>query len=381
MGISTIWNIFFISALSQAVFVIFILLFKFFQSKQSQHLVLGIFIAVFSFILLNNLLYWNQLFETYPHFLFSTVSIRFLLAPLFFIYCSFFIHAHFKWQLKEISHFLPFFCITLFYFPILIKTGEEKLAIAANFGQDETAYYLWIVFLIRWSLTLQLITYPLFIYQQIYRYLERLGTQLNSQQNQQIKWILVFNSLFLIYGVMMLLYFLLLHWNIGGIEKDFYISAVMCFAIYSISFVGMVNPNLLKKIAFIDKIKITKYAHHRINKEEAQKILNLLESQMKQQQLFLNHDLNLHQVATIIQISRHLISQSLNSLLNKSFHQYVNELRIAYAINLLKTKSETDNLKTIMYASGFNNRASFNNNFKKVMGMTASEYLKKEVVN
>ena len=62
--------------------------------------------------------------------------------------------------------------------------------------------------------------------------------------------------------------------------------------------------------------------------------------------------------------------------MKKSFNEYLNERRVLHAQQLLDTMSQEHNIKTIMYMSGFNNRASFNNNFKKVLGMTASEYVK-----
>ncbi len=280
----------------------------------------------------------------------------------------------------DVLHLIPFLIVTLIYFPFLAQTGAEKLAAIVNFGYNESKQFLWIVGLIRWSYVLQLIAYPIIIYQQIFKCIKQPTHPINPARHRQFKWLLLLNSLFLIYGGLMLLYFLLVDWNIGGIEKDFYISAIMCFAIYSISYVGMMNPDLLNDVTFINKIKVSKYAHSRIRETEAHRIIGLLEFQMKQQQLFLNHDLNLQQVATTLQISRHLISQALNSILNKSFHQYVNEYRITHAIHLLRTKKAGHNLKTIMYASGFNNRASFNNNFKKLTGMTATEFLKKEMI-
>jgi len=57
---------------------------------------------------------------------------------------------------------------------------------------------------------------------------------------------------------------------------------------------------------------------------------------------------------------------------NKSFVQYLNEVRIGYACKLLL--EDKFNISQIAYESGFNNLSNFNKNFKAITGKTPSEY-------
>lgn len=59
---------------------------------------------------------------------------------------------------------------------------------------------------------------------------------------------------------------------------------------------------------------------------------------------------------------------------NKTFTQYVNEIRIGYACKLLYENKS--NITMTAYESGFENLAHFNKQFKKVKGITPSQYLK-----
>ena len=56
---------------------------------------------------------------------------------------------------------------------------------------------------------------------------------------------------------------------------------------------------------------------------------------------------------------------------NISFTQYLNELRIAYAIGLL---NEGDTISNISKKCGYKSRTSFYYNFEKVMNISISDY-------
>ena len=58
---------------------------------------------------------------------------------------------------------------------------------------------------------------------------------------------------------------------------------------------------------------------------------------------------------------------------NKSFIQYVNDIRIGYACKLLL--QEDFNISQIAYESGFENLSNFNKQFKKIKGLTPREFI------
>lgn len=78
---------------------------------------------------------------------------------------------------------------------------------------------------------------------------------------------------------------------------------------------------------------------------------------------FLNPDLNLEDMAKSLNTSKHNLSQILNSKMNASFNQYVNEIRLQYAEDLFKNQKDLD-IETVAIKSGFSSIATFYRVFK-----------------
>ena len=93
---------------------------------------------------------------------------------------------------------------------------------------------------------------------------------------------------------------------------------------------------------------------------------------------FLNKDLSLEILAKEFETNRDYLSKAVNELKGKSFSQYINELRIVFLVEELKTNSNLQKLTIAGIADeiGFSNSESFNNSFKKITGTLPSFYLK-----
>ena len=381
MGISLFWNLVFIASASQGIFLFGVLIVQCVKAKDLSKLFLALFILAFSFNLTNNLVYWNQLFEQFPHFLFSTAGLRFLFAPLFFLYCL----KHFTKRISHVHllHFIPFVVLFLSYSPAIFLSGSQKLALISSpeFYQLLPQWKKFIVRNINWALCIQLIGYSLFIFYLIKKKWKTLQANKNDPKVSQVRWLHFLNILFLVYGLTMLFYWILVAKNVGTIWKDYPISLVMCILIYGISYINILNPELLKGKQFLEKVSLLKYSKTRLSEAYLNSIIEQFERIITNEELFLHADLKISNVAEKLNIPKHHISQALSLKLSQSFSDYINALRVKYAQHLLDNISKKDNIKSIMYSSGFNNRASFNNNFKKHFGMTASEYIKTKRVS
>ena len=373
MEISLFWNVVFVSALSLGFFVAIVLFYQYIKSKNKSQLYLGAFVFVFSTILLNNFAYWNQAMDEYPHFIFSTVSTRFLLAPLFYLYCKTFLDKAIG--INDWIHFVPFIVLTLIFSPVLTLSGAEKIELIISFRTGNYPWWSYFTRYLSWALAFQLIAYPCLIYYKLSKYIKTKSSSLDKNKHNQISWLYFFNSLVLLYGLLMLFYFILIKLNIGGIEKDYYISLVMCIAIYGISYIGMDNPELLRGSKLLQRVQKLKYSNTNLEEDYLKNTIARLEQLMETEKVYLESDINLHKIAQKTNIPRHHISQALNQHLGKTFHDFINYYRVEHACRLLRAASSSKSIKTIMYESGFNNRASFNNNFKKFKGMTASAYM------
>jgi AraC-like DNA-binding protein len=108
------------------------------------------------------------------------------------------------------------------------------------------------------------------------------------------------------------------------------------------------------------------------------KIINYfqrIEEIINSHQLFLDPDLNLHNVAHAVKLSDRIVSQTIKQKVGLNFTDYINRKRIEYAKDVLRstTKSEK-NVLEILYEAGFNSKSVFNSQFKKHTGQSPTLY-------
>lgn len=96
---------------------------------------------------------------------------------------------------------------------------------------------------------------------------------------------------------------------------------------------------------------------------------------MQIKQPFLEHDLTLHDLAKLLEISQHKLSIVLNSEFGETFFNFVNRYRVAHAQTILLDKPSRG-ISDILGDVGFSSKSSFNTAFRKNTGTTPSEYRK-----
>lgn len=115
-------------------------------------------------------------------------------------------------------------------------------------------------------------------------------------------------------------------------------------------------------------------------KEEMQKLeqyARLVEEYLRTSEVYTNAALSIKDVADATGISKNNLSKSINVTLGKNFFDLVNGFRIEKSKALLRSKKEKGyTLETIAEMCGFNSRITFNNAFKKVIGVTTTEWLR-----
>lgn len=104
-------------------------------------------------------------------------------------------------------------------------------------------------------------------------------------------------------------------------------------------------------------------------------LMESLDAVMKGERLYLNEEITLKGVASILDISHHQLSQLLNERRNMNFNTFVNTFRVEYAKELLVEKNEWTVLN-IAYESGFNSKSTFYDAFTKITGVTPLEFRK-----
>ena len=109
--------------------------------------------------------------------------------------------------------------------------------------------------------------------------------------------------------------------------------------------------------------------------EENKKIFQELNQIVLQKQLFLSSELSREDLAHIVHLNNARFARMIRECTGTNFNGYINELRITYAIKLMK-QYPNYTIRAIADESGFNSTPILYNLFKKKTGMTPYEFKK-----
>jgi AraC-like DNA-binding protein len=123
--------------------------------------------------------------------------------------------------------------------------------------------------------------------------------------------------------------------------------------------------------------KPNKYERSGLSIEDAERYKILLMQKMQEEELYLDCELTLPELAQKTGLTPHQVSQVLNGQMNQNFFSFVNNYRIQLAKTLLSTP-ETRNMPVVELAVevGFKSKSSFYDAFKKATQMTPTQFKK-----
>ncbi len=116
-----------------------------------------------------------------------------------------------------------------------------------------------------------------------------------------------------------------------------------------------------------------KYATYALDDDLRERIAQKIQQAMTQDELYKNNTLTLQGLCEHLKENPHYVSQVINQHLETNFYELVNTYRIGAAQQALKADKEATVL-SIALAVGYNSKSTFNSAFKRITGMTPSQY-------
>jgi len=328
------WIILFAATISQGYFLSVALGLKE-RWKNKAVNVLSLLVLSFTLTLSYYLIFWLGYTPELPDLLGLSMRLTLLFGPLLWIYIQI---VERKSPGKVWLHFLAFI------------VGVS--AIIITYGSP---YFIDVSFGVTVLQIVQLLVYSFVI--------------LGSVRNKSLK-ILAYT--FTGFVACFISYYLMAWTGILQLIYDYMVSFGMSVFIYYLGYKGLQTSRILPEE------HSEKYSNSSLTNDALAYIVNKLDLVMSRDKLYLNGDLKLQNLADALDISVHSLSQAINSGKNQKFNDYLNELRVQEAQRLMTSHSHQD-LKLIAIAldSGFNNKTSFLNAFKKYTGYSPSEYREK----
>ena len=175
-----------------------------------------------------------------------------------------------------------------------------------------------------------------------------------------------------IYTAGRLVYFTFSQIDMMPLEVDYIISFICIGAIYSISYDSFINPKVYEVVK--------RYKNSSLDNRHESILALEIQQYVDDQKAFTNPEFSLDQLSAALNSSRHHISQTINHHLGKTFTEFLNEKRVAYAKKLLSDpENEKAKLVAIALDAGFNNKVSFHQHFKRLTGLTPADYRKQKM--
>lgn len=125
--------------------------------------------------------------------------------------------------------------------------------------------------------------------------------------------------------------------------------------------------------------KISKKHIHTNNDEvDADPVLAArIQSHMAERKPYLSHYLNLEELAKQLGLHPRSLSVAIKNNFNTNFYEFINSYRIKEAMRLIEDPENPHRTMIEVHGeAGFNSKATFNAIFKKVVGMTPTQYKK-----
>jgi len=151
-----------------------------------------------------------------------------------------------------------------------------------------------------------------------------------------------------------------------------YLLLVVAFLFYFIAFKLLQNSD-----AILPKNKKYKYKNSSLNQSLVTTYKAKLSAAMEEDKLYLNAKLSVQDVADHIGISKQYISEVLNKHGGINFQDFINQYRVEeFIVRLENDQNNQYTLLGIANDVGFNSKSSFNAIFKKMKGLTPTQFKK-----
>ncbi|WP_310992103.1 helix-turn-helix domain-containing protein [Aequorivita marina] len=309
------------------------------------------------------------------------------LFPPIYLYVKFMFYEYKKFQFKDHLHFLPIYIYLGFTLYLFISSDFS----IANMREHE--WYNIRMNISSYVATLQGPFYFIKTNRILKKRYQILQEQYSEIESRKLEWFHVINYSFALVFI------------IGGISaiiKITYIDpyllymayhAVIAISIFYITLMIYKYPKLFSQpipISEVSSINTVKpfemkrdkesgVTHESFNKEAEieSEIIEKLDKLMKEKKLYKNPNFCLNDLATEMSEKRNAISYVLNHNLNKTFYNYINELRIEESKRLLSDKNLLHyTIEGVAAESGFKTMSVFYRFFKDMENVTPAVYRK-----
>lgn len=333
------------------------------SKRKKSNLYLGSFFIILGSSIFFRFLEITNLVMHFPHLIELDFPFCFLLAPLYLFFVKTYIFSDIITSKEKKLHCIPALLAILFLAPIYFLNSAEK---TLYINEQTHNSFSWRYQILNGAFFTQTLAYLIFI-------LLLLRKKSNQDERNNTKWVRFFTVLLL---SIQLITFLSIPFVASNRKFDYTPIMGVCILLLILIWALQKSEILLEeKSLSIDEIKV-KYKDSTLTNQEIEKHAFFINDLIQTKQLFLTNGISLISLAEEANLPARTISEVINRHFSCSFNDYINGFRVTYCKELLIEKSAQLTIDSIAEAAGFTSRASFYNNFKKLSGLSPTEYIK-----
>ena len=320
--------------------------------------------------------YTRELYYAYPYLMGSATALPLFHGPLLFLYTGSVTRYFIKWKPIYLLHFLPVVVFMAIFFDFYISSGDGEIKFIKNIFKNPYDLY-------RFNLPSILISgfSYIFLTALLFRRHKHniLNNLSNSNENNNLLWLRnLLSGMLLIWLIVLLSQFVL---N-SSIQDDLIYITVSLFVVF-IGFFGLRQGNIFVNLpdnclieGLIEENQ-PRYSRSGLKEEQAAEIEHKLAELMEHRKLFIDENISLPSLAGLMNVHPNYLSQVINERFKKNFYEFINSYRVEeFKSKVSVEKNRNKTFFALALDCGFNSKASFNSSFKKITGITPSQFVK-----
>jgi AraC-like DNA-binding protein len=298
----------------------------------------------------------------------------FLYGPLLYLYVRGVVYIDLKIRAKDLLHLIPFFVYNGYLaYSILMLDPVEQAQITQKIITASLPVWVYIAGI---SIYIYIFTYLWLADRTVKTYRKVIKSKFSSLKEINLDWLrFIIRSFAAITIIAMIHNVIPVLGNIIFLYVTLILLLIFTFLFINRVLVKALNqPEIFAGIEF--KETAEKYAGSGLTEKEIGNYYSQLLSILENEKLYLNPELVLQDLADHMQSSPKVLSQVINQQSGLNFFDFINSYRCEEVKRIMVDADPKVTILEIMYEAGFNSKSSFNKEFKKLNGITPTEFRK-----
>ncbi len=292
----------------------------------------------------------------------------FLFNPAIYLYTCSLTNKKFTLRWIQLLHLLPY----IFFEGMAYLLGEKL--VVEDFLKPDNTLLLRIAFVVASSVSW--IVYSLLSILKVHKHRINLKNEFSTLDSyKRISWLLFVLIAYILYWSGTVTLGILNYFKITDPVILNFSYSFLLGLLYILGFYGLKQELIFYENQTEENGKNGKYKYSRLQEKYKKELQKKILSYFEKEKPYLDSELTIGKLSEKLSLSRHIVTEVLNTVFRKNFYQFVNEYRVEAVKQMLSDpKKNVFSIEAVGYECGFNSKSTFFSVFKNLTGKTPTQY-------